>query len=45
MKELILSSGEKVVYELPWTPIQYGIAAMVVFSALAIAITRMNKDR
>jgi hypothetical protein len=45
MKELILSSGEKVVYELPWTPLQYGIAAMVVLSALAIAITRMNKDR
>ena len=45
MKELILSSGEKVVYDLPWTPIQYGIAAMVVFSALAIGITRMNKDR
>ena len=45
MKELILSSGEKVVYELPWTPIQYGIAAMVVFSALAIGITRINKDR
>lgn len=45
MKELILSSGEKVIYELPWTPIQYGIAAMVVLSALAIGITRMNKDR
>lgn len=45
MKELILSSGEKVVYELPWTPTQYGIAAMVVLSALAIGITRMNKDR
>ena len=42
--QLIAAEGEAV-YELPWTPLQYGIAAMVIFTLIAWAVTRMNRDR
>jgi hypothetical protein len=44
MSEMLLSA-EETYYELPWTPLQYGIASMVVFTVLLLAVTRMNKDR
>lgn len=44
-KLLAAAEGSYEVYELPWTPLQYGVTAMVVFTALALAITRMNRDR
>jgi hypothetical protein len=42
--QLIAAEGEAV-YELPWTPLQYGIAAMAIFTLIAWAVTRMNRDR
>ena len=42
--QLIAAEGEDV-YELPWTPLQYGIAAMAIFTLIAWAVTRMNRDR
>ena len=42
--QLIAAEGEAV-YELPWTPLQYGIAAMANFTLIAWAVTRMNRDR
>ncbi|MFZ9283803.1 MAG: hypothetical protein ACO3DX_03285 [Candidatus Nanopelagicales bacterium] len=44
MFELVAAEAEAT-YELPWEPLEYGIAAMVVFTLLAIVITRMNRDR
>lgn len=44
MIELLAAEGEAT-YELPWTPLQYGITAMVVLTLLVVIITRMNRDR
>lgn len=44
MYELLIAESETT-YELPWTPLQYGIAAMVVLTLLVVVVTRMNRDR
>lgn len=44
MNELLAAEGKEV-YELPWTPMQYGITAMVVLTLMVVVITRMNRDR
>ena len=41
----VLASESETVYELSWTPLQYGVTAMVVFTLLVIIVTRMNRDR
>lgn len=41
----LIAAESETYYELPWTPLQYGIAAMVVLTLLVIVVTRMNRDR
>jgi hypothetical protein len=41
----LIAAESETYYELPWTPMQYGIAAMVVLTLMVIVITRMNRDR
>jgi len=40
-----IAAESETYYELPWTPLQYGVTAMVVLTLLVIIVTRMNRDR
>jgi hypothetical protein len=44
MIEFLAAEG-KTTYELPWTPVQYGVVAFIVLTLMVVIITRMNRDR
>jgi hypothetical protein len=44
MTEFLAAEGETT-YELPWTPLQYGVVAFIVLTLMVVIVTRMNRDR